>query len=186
MARLLDKELLADFERALESVGARITRFWAPGISDQEMDRLSAPVDIDLPEEARVWWRWHNGFVPSASPLDRDLTPRRPLLDLEMSIEEYAAVRAEMREIYGAEARLRPVADEPWIYFDCAGAREDPVPIYVSGHAEDHRLALPSIGELVAAWTGLIDRGSFTTDDDGLWQWDFEKIPPEVARLWIY
>ena len=186
MRRLLDNELLTNFERALESVGARITHVWAAGISDGEMDRLSAPVDIDLPEEARVWWRWHNGFVPDASPSDWELTPRRPLLDLKTSIEEYESARGAMRQLDGAEARLRPVADQPWIYFDCAGAREEPVPIYISGHAEGHRLVLPSIAELVQHWTRLIETGVFETNQAGSWEWDFERVPPDVAELGIY
>ena len=33
----------------------------APGLTDQQIDTLTAPYGIDLPEEARVWWRWHNG-----------------------------------------------------------------------------------------------------------------------------
>ena len=64
MTRHFTAELATEFERSLHSVNAAITRTWLPGLTDSEIDALSRPHDLDLPEEARVWWRWHNGAAP--------------------------------------------------------------------------------------------------------------------------
>jgi hypothetical protein len=186
MTRFLDETVLADFEGALRSAGAAIAEAWAPGLNDAQIDELIAPHGIDLPEEARRWWRWHDGFVAGTPPPRRDLTPRRPLFDLAMTLEVFASGRAGMWQLEGVDAWLQPAGSKPIIYFACDGARDEPVPVYAQEDIETPLLALPSIGELVAAWTELIEQRIFTTDSDGLWESDFEKIPPEIQQLGIY
>jgi hypothetical protein len=183
---LLDDELLGRFEQALDAVGAAITRSWAPGLKDAEIDALIAPHGFQLPEEARRWWRWHNGVLPGTTPPDWDLTPRRPLLDLADALEVYAAGRGAWLQLYGVDHRwLEPVGDRPSVYFACAVGPEDPVPVYIQQDIEEPIQALPSIGELVKTWTDLIDTGVFTTDAQGSWEWDFDKIPEDIWKLGI-
>lgn len=186
MIRRLDPELLADFEAALLKAGAAITEVWQPGLSDREIDELTRPLGLDLPDEARAWWRWHNGVEPATSPLRFEITPRRPLFDLAMTLEGFESSREAILHLEGAAARLQPVGDHPWIFFDCEGPRDAPVPIYIGGHGEEQRLVLPSIGEMVLVWIDLIEQGVFTTDTDGLWHMDFDKVPPEVLPLGVY
>jgi hypothetical protein len=182
----LDDELLGHFERALHAVGAAITQVWAPGLDDAEIDALTAPHGFQLPEEARRWWRWHNGFVAGARPPDMDLTPRRPLMDLAETLELYGASRGAWLQLYGFDRWLMPMADRPSVYFACDGAPEDPVPIHTQQDIEEPIQALPSIGELVKTWTELIETGVFTTNAHGHWEWDFGKIPQPIRQLGIY
>ena len=54
---LLDQALLDQFDARLRALGAAIVDAWAPGLTDDQIDALVCPIGIDLPEEARVWWR---------------------------------------------------------------------------------------------------------------------------------
>jgi hypothetical protein len=186
MTRLLDDELLSRFERALDAAGAAIIRVWAPGLEDAQINALTAPHGFRLPEEARRWWRWHNGFLPDTTSPDWELTPRRPLLDLADTLEIYAADRGARHQLYGVDRWLMPVADRPNVYFACDGAPEDPVPIHTQQDIEEPIQALPSIGELVKTWTELIETGVFTTNAHGHWEWDFDNIPQPIRQLGIY
>jgi hypothetical protein len=186
MARFLDQALLAAFERALEDVGAVITQTWAPGLTDAEIDALCAPHGLVLPEEARRWWRWRNGFAEGTPPTSQDVVPRRALLDLAFVLEHFAPNRESDPELYGRVRGLQPVGDQPTIWWDCSGAFDDPVPVRTQEDIDDPIPALPSIGALVIKWTELIETGVFVTDEQGVWTWDFERMPEDVRRLGIY
>lgn len=186
MTRVLSDELLAEFDGALRSVNAAITEVWEPGLSDEQIDVLTQPLGLRLPEEARLWWRWHNGFAPDTRAPRWDITPARPLFDLQMTLEDFESSRGAVLQLEGATARLSPVGDAPWIFFDCEGPDDAPVPIYVGDHGEAQRLVLPSIGELVAVWIDLIKTGAFATDEHGNWRHDtWEQVPAEVRRLGV-
>lgn len=187
MTTVLDEGLLGAFEEALRDAGARITDVWAPGLTDAEMDALTAPFALRLPEEARCWWRWHNGVIAGAQPPDWDLLPRRSLLDLATTLENFRGSRASRVVLYdGGDYWLEPLTDLPLIFFACDGPSGEPVPVHTQQDVEDPIRALPSIGELVARWTRLIRDGAFQTDDHGHWTWSFERIPEDVRRLGIY
>lgn len=185
MTDLLDDELLAAFEAALTSVDAAITRVWAPGLSDAEIDSLTAPHGFALPEEARRWWRWHNGVTVDVRPPANEITPRRPLLTLAESLGVFASDREARRQVHGVDHWLMPVSDRPFLFFACGGPPDAPVPVFAEEDL-DPEPAMASIGELVKAWTELIETGAFTTDANGLWEWDFEKVPEAIRRLGIY
>lgn len=186
MPTLLDIDLLSRFEARLRALGALIVENWAPGLTDAQIDELLRPVGIDLPEEARVWWRWHDG-VRRDAPSPTEISPARPHRALRLVLDEYSALREEMLELNGIDALLRPVGDKPLIYFACGGARDDPVPIYAQNdHTTRPRLVATSIGELVLVWISLIDRGVWATDEDGNWAWDHERVPQDVLDRGIY
>lgn len=180
----LDLELLARFDAALRALGAPIVDAWAPGLSDEEIDALLLPLGIDLPEEARVWWRWHNGTRQDASMIDQQLLGRWPC-DLQTEAETYASEGQIMKEVWGVEKLLAVVNDKPAIFFCCAGLREEPVPIYTQNDIETPSEVLPSIGELVLAWLELIDQGVWTIASDGRWTTHPEKIPDSVIEMGI-
>jgi hypothetical protein len=186
MLAYLDTNLLERFEAALRATGAAIVSVWEPGLSDDEIGAIMSSVGIDLPDEARLWWRWHNGVAANSKPSAQELVPGRPLLDLGIVAEEFSASRAITRDVHGLDYLLQPVSDQPWLFFDCSGDRDAPVPILVGGHGQDVKHALASIGELVKAWTELIEAGIFTTDAEGHWEWDFERVPENIRQLGIY
>ena len=77
-----------------------------PGLSDAEMDALTEPVGIILPEEARVWWGWHDGTDPlKIDPIRGEqfamLAPGRIFLPLGQAVKECQTSRVV---IWGARS----------------------------------------------------------------------------------
>lgn len=141
-----------------------------------------------LPEEARAWWRWHDGILVESNPRVTEISPRRPHLPLRYVAEQYAALGGAMLQLYGIDGLLNPVGDKPYVYFHCAVPRDAPVPIYTQhDDVVDPRLVLPSIGELVLAWIDLMDRDVWRTNPDGTWAWDHTRLTaPDVLDMGIY
>jgi hypothetical protein len=186
VTRLLDDGLLDELARAVRDAGVLGTEAWAPGLSDEEIDALLEPHDLDLPEEARRWWRWHNGYVEGTGPTGWvGVAPNRPLLTLAEALDLYAATKDESRQVWGADRWLMVFIDAPSIYFDCSGPRDAPVPIRTQQDIDTPEPVLPSIGEMIALWIELIDTGVSTIDADGEWEWDFEKVPQRIRDLGI-
>lgn len=186
---VLDDELLADFEVRLRRIGAAVVEHWAPGLDDRRIDELLAPLGIDLPEEARVWWRWHNGTLPNAPPTATEIIPSREQAPLEgaVSMAATAGLMVETFDIPELAKLLHLVSRKPIIYVDCNGPREAPAPIFSQNdEPECPVLALSSIGELITIWSRLIDDGVFATTSDGQWQrLDPDRIPPELRSRGI-
>lgn len=187
MPVLLDNTLLDRFESALRDIGARVVDHLAPGLDDARIDELLVPRDIDLPEEARVWWRWHNGVLPDAPPEARWITPGRDLCSLEAASHEYEQVRLMLLDSYGVVKVLRPVSDAPMIYLDCGVPQNASVPVLsLIDWTEQPTLALRSFGELIEMWIEYVDRGVFRTNPDGTWVCDHESIPRDIVDLGVY
>lgn len=184
MTIVLDDELLAGFEVRLRRLGAAVVEHWAPGLDDRRIDELLAPLGIDLPEEARAWWRWHNGTVPGALPTGTYIIPSRDLMSLEHAVDlvPLAEERVEIFDMPELAKHFKLVSNKPIIYVDCNGPRDAPAPIYSQNDdPEPPQLALPSMGELITIWSRLIDDGVFATTSEGQWQrLDPDRIPPEL------
>jgi hypothetical protein len=63
------------------------------------------------------------------------------------------------------------------LWFDCSGARHEPVPVFAQSDIEDPRLVLGSMGDLVTAWLHLIDAGVWRVDADGSMSVDDQRVP---------
>ncbi|MGH2840073.1 MAG: hypothetical protein ACRDKY_04520 [Solirubrobacteraceae bacterium] len=185
---LLNEHLLQRLEARLRAAGSLIVDAWAPGMTDGQIDDLLAPLGIELPEEAREWWRWHDGVLIDDNPRATEISPRRTHLPLRYVAEDYQSLGGAMRQLYGLDGLLNPVGDRPTVYFHCDVPRDSPVPIYTQNDdVSEPCLVLPSIGELVLAWIDLIDRAVWTTNPDGSWAWDHRRVPPaDVLKLGIY
>lgn len=185
MAVFLDVGLLERLDAELRALGAPIVDAWAPGITDEEIDAVLLPLDIDLPEEARVWWRWHNGTREDAAMIDRHLWRRFPM-SLEATAELYASAREDTEYLWSIDKWLCPAIEKPEIFFCCDRPRAEPVPIYTQNdNADIPKEVLPSIGELVLAWLELLERGVWTLRRDGIWTTHPEKIPDSKIEMGI-
>lgn len=180
---MLDEELLAAFEARLRHVGAAVVGHFAPGLDDERIDELLAPLGVDLPEEARAWWRWHNGTARAAPP-GTYIIPGREQMPLEAAINLAATANLMVEAFSMPELAklLHLVSNKPIIYVDGNGPRDAPAPIYSQNdEPERPEIALPSVGDLIATWTQLIEDGVFATTPDGRWQpLDPNRIPPEL------
>src|SRR3978361_2216103 len=94
MAPLVSDALLARLDRALNRAGAPICDAWAPGASDAEIDEVFSALGVDVPEELRAWWRWHNGTSSSVVLL----TPHRTPTSMQSAAKTFAIEHAAWQE----------------------------------------------------------------------------------------
>lgn len=59
-------ELLNEYESELSSAGVPVSRALAPPADAEALVAAFESQGLNLPEELRVWWAWHNGLVQTA------------------------------------------------------------------------------------------------------------------------
>jgi hypothetical protein len=65
---MLTRDQLEALEAQWRAQGALIVDGLQPGLRDEEMDELTAPLGRTLPTEARTWWGWHDGTASTCGP----------------------------------------------------------------------------------------------------------------------
>ena len=93
-APILTSATLAELEEAVGRHDPELVARLAPGLTDAEMDDVMRPLGLTLPEEDRVWWRWHDGLT------DPTFGPKIPVRFREAAIREYHS-RLEFAEGFG-------------------------------------------------------------------------------------
>jgi len=180
--RLLDSDLLAQFESALRAEGIDVDGL-SPGLTDAEIDQIVEPWGLQLPDEVRAWWRWHNGGPPRKLLY---LLPRRVMLDLPQAIELHVHdVRSGRSEYADPKGGVQPVDWSPAVFVPCGESGHVPAPVYVvHDPAAPSQLALPSFGELVLTWLDLIQRGAYASREGGGWN-EAQTYPADVLALGV-
>jgi hypothetical protein len=192
-APLLTQGLLSQLADAWTAQGTPIAGRLAPGLSDDEMDELTAPLGLRLPVEARVWWGWHDGapWRPGG-----ELTPERSIgpgveyMPLRDAVKDYLMDREIFAEIEGDPEPFRPAAYFPItrtsgpVLCDCSVAEGAPSPIYYT-HTygepleELERPAARSFGEMVGWWIDALNDGAWLWNPaSGRWSYFLEKLDP--------
>jgi hypothetical protein len=180
MPELLTVELLERLDRSLRDLGALIVGCWEPGLSREQMDALTAPHGFRLPDEAALWWGWHNGAGGA------DLTPRRHPLTLESALRHFETEDGAMSEVWGLPRLVGVVNEQPWLWFDCRGPRDAFVPVYAGYKSDEPWVAAGSIGDMVLILIAGFESGAFTTDERGEWnETDRSKISETIEDLGI-
>ena len=176
----LTADLLSELEQRLRDGGAGVVDALNPGLTDAQIDELLLPAGIDLPDEARVWWRWQNGTRRGARAATLGL---RDLLDLETVVDVYEHARFRDVRGRGLDGLLGGLGWTPRLWFDCSGARHERVPVFAQSDIEDPRVVLGSMGDLVTAWLHLIDAGVWRIDADGSMDVDYERAPEHLFLI---
>src|SRR4051794_33668040 len=176
------EETLAEFDERLRRMGAPLLRAWAPGASDARIDAAFLPLGVDLPEEARIWWRWHNGCHPDARSEDALWSFRYPL-SLEEAADAYSLAVADDFAAEDIEGLIKTFTDPPYLYFLTSGPKYAPVPVYSQADLERPEEQWPSIDAFVRTYIELIDAGAWTIDGRGTWQANDSLIPERYSRL---
>ena len=182
-APLLSEELLDGLLARWAAAGLPLAPALRRGLSDAEMDELTAPLGLRLPGEARLWWGRHDG-APSATPdgrrLDRRLTrsfdylPLADCVDIyrecrrlaEESAAEMGSFRAEMAHPdHFFHRALFPITDSGGagiVVCDCSVPDGAPTPIRRIEPAEMAEglpaPKAPSFGAMVVRWIEAWDR----------------------------
>ena len=185
---MLNTDLLTRFDDALRRAGASIVEYWAPGLTDAEIDEIAGRHRVVLPEEARVLWRWHNGVSSGAPPAARRLGPDRLLLGLSDALEDYEESAEIIRGSWGLDRLWEPFLGMPIILLDLGNANDDGVPILVSHDwVFEPEPSLPSLRDLFDTWTRLLDEGVWRVGDDGSWEGDYvHRVPQDIVDLGVY
>jgi hypothetical protein len=184
---MLDETTLDRFARSLRGAGAQSVDHLNPGLTDRQIDELTAAHGLALPEEARRLWRWHDGGSPAAPPGAKEIAPGRRFVPLDSVLAEYAQAAADFRHLYGFDHIIEPFTAKPMIFFDCRGSTDAPAPVLVSHEFEEPKLALPSIGDLIAVWTQFIDDGVWTITEGGQWDGSYvEALSDDILERGIF
>src|ERR1700712_5378996 len=84
----LTPALLDELESRWRNANAAILGDLAPGLSDEQIDDLTLSVGLRLPEEARMWWRWHRGVDAGQAGF---FGSTRRLMRLDLAVEDWLA-----------------------------------------------------------------------------------------------
>jgi cell wall assembly regulator SMI1 len=180
---MLSHELLEQLERRWREAGWRGLGRLRPGLSDEQLDALTEPLGLRLPTEARMWWGWHDGIVPSGPGFEAVFGGSDfEYLPLDRAVDAYLLRRALAAEVavasqadgYGEEYWWHPSwfpitegGGGTTIACDCSVPFGDPTPIRSVRWDLGDEWAVPrvdSFGELVRHWIAAIDRGTWCYD----------------------
>lgn len=187
---LLDDALLGELEQRWRSQGAFIAGALRPGLNDEQMNELVAPLGLHLPREARRWWGWHDGARPQGRSAAAELGPTHEFLPLAKAVAKCAMIREivlplrDSENDYSWKWSWLPIdrAKAPMV-IDCSVADEDPVPAR-SFFFEDPDAGAEgarSMGELVTIWIEAIDCGAWRYNrQEDHWEYDWQKLDPDM------
>jgi hypothetical protein len=181
MSSIVDQQLIDAFDQRLRAQGVPWLAERPPGLTDEEIDRIAAPLGYALPEEVRRWYRWHNGSA------GWDLVLSRVQTTLEEDVGDTVYFR-DMDDNW-RPGWLKVMNEKPYILFDCSSDPEAPVAVWHYDYEQGYptRPVFDSIGEMLRFWMALIDEGQMFWDPDvtgtGVADWRVrEPLPHEIAR----
>jgi len=207
--QLLDEALLEELGARWRDQRAPIAERLQPGLSDGEMDALTAPVGLHLPAEARIWWGWHDGVPadPSGLMVYRQIggagLPYLPLADAVTEYRRRRALAAESTREAPADSERARVDfwwDPTWlpvtysghgsaVAIGCEVPPGTPSPVRVvdwEDMSDSRSIVTPSLRTVVTWWIEALDSGSFRYDQDrNVWTGDPDATPPERRRYGI-
>jgi hypothetical protein len=151
MTSIVGQQLIDDFDQRLRAQGVPWLAERPPGLTDEEIDRIAAPLGYALPEEVRRWYRWHNGSAGWDLVLSR----------VQTTLEEDVGDTVYFRDM---DDNWRPgwskvMNEKPYILFDCSSDPEGPVAVWHYDYEQGYptRPVFDSIGEMLRFWIALID-----------------------------
>ncbi len=184
--RVLDEELLAEYEEKLRQQGVPVNDWDCAGIPPQEQHEIIDALGLRLPAEAQTWWSWHNGcpgygLSKLAAPIGEKLLTVNDAVDIYREYRDIVERHAEpdVPELANPDDRWNPAwlpitGRQTPIVIDCADPDSAITPLrrinleYVQ---ESKEVAAASLGQMIVWWIDAIDSGA--------WRWDRE------AERWV-
>lgn len=174
MPRVLDDNLFAEYDAMLRVQRGGVPDDRPAGLTDAQIDVISESFGFRLPEEVRVWYRWHDGSR-------WDMFYGRAQLSLADAVETSRESRAEDEDWQASW--LQATNEKPYILFQCDGPADEPVPVWHYDYWGEPptRPQFESIGEMLLYWMSLVDQGHAFWHD-GSWKLR-EPVPAEVRSM---
>lgn len=184
-------ELLEQLEAQWHRHGAGIAGVLAPGLSEDQIGELMAPLGLTLPVELRAWWGWHNGTTAAPDDDARIIGPGLfDFISLEDAIVHYRQARALLPAPVDRDPEqywhqtwfpvLTHASHGQGIYVDCVVPPGEPTPLYLRSREWDDYLRprAASFTEFIAACVGALrDKVYFWVDGVGAWELDDRRHP---------
>ncbi|WP_445152677.1 SMI1/KNR4 family protein [Baekduia sp. Peel2402] len=175
-ARLLDDQLLAALEQRWREQGAQTPDHMEPGLTDEQIDEITAPLGFPLPDELRTLYRWHNGSGRY------EMAWLRALWALD------TAVPTSLKDAVSSDdwrpGWMQILSERPAVLVDClANGQHGPAPVW-NHHVEIEAPTRPvfaSVGDMVSFWIELID-DDLMYWDGRLWQIRDDRISDEAMQ----
>ena len=182
--RVLDQALLGELEASWRAQGADIAEILAPGLGDDAITALVGPLGLTLPEEARIWWGWHDG-VTEATANGWQIGPSLGFYSLAEAVDEYRWIDDNMEERDFPRSWLPLTADEGGpLAVDCAA---DPVvaPVKSIDFEVDIFPGGDSLGDVVELWIEAMSTGAWSWNPAGYWDRDLDRAPARASRMHV-
>ena len=193
---MLTEQLLDRLAATWRAHGVPIEDALAPGRTVESFTSDDGTLHVDLPEELRTWWEWHDGAPKEQRPISAwmlgpHLTPMsstwsRDWWQTMMSEAATMATRTETDADFWWQETWVPLASNGaggYIVADCrlGSAGATPIRLVDWHHEERFPPASGSLGQLVEWWIEVIELGIWSWDKDrGMWvrtRWD-----PEIEQ----
>jgi cell wall assembly regulator SMI1 len=194
-------ELLRALEAEWQRLDAGIANRLRPGIDSDEIDRLTEPYGLRVPDELRTWWGWHDG-ASYAEPWHLGETTIGPgsweFQSLAMMLDHYRFMRHHsavsphpddadpyLREMYWHDSWLPiTVASNGTMFVDVAdAAQRSETPVYCDWLHVDNYLepVASSFTDVVALWVALLRDDYYSWDrETRTWGVRFDAIPVDI------
>lgn len=191
-------ELLEKVEEHLRSVDHPVLRRLRPGLSDEQMDELTAPHGLVLGPELRAWWSWHDGVdVARDEPLTQStcLLRGKTALSLTAAIED----RNEMRNAVLDSPNDDYDPDDEWPpswvkliapqnYLAAVNAPSGPtrfVDMLEALAPGGPTTVWPSLAAFLRSWIEALDKKVLVPDPQLGWTVDEDVPERELVNIWV-
>lgn len=168
--------LLERLEEHWRRVGAPIVDFLRPGLAEEEIDALTAPLGLRLPVDVRELFAWHDG-APPAVLREMSIGPANSLLALSKQVatcwdeREFAEGLVREGSLESAELQwghswfpvLSGSGSRSLIVVDCAVEEGSAGPVgYVGKEVTERPSLSPTFSDVVRFWVDCFDSGAYS------------------------
>jgi cell wall assembly regulator SMI1 len=178
--------LLNRFEAVLKKKAPSVAEALQPGLSEAEIAKLEAEYNVQLPEDLRLLYQWHNGIPWNSGPT---ITPLHEFYPLEHALKKHAELARQMEASDDNVTRmLEPTLSWIPLFQDAAGDgyTYDPKRVAEQGAIFDNFMEtaeytfFPSIKNVIAGFVECYDKDYYFIGTDGRVDGDFEA----AGKVW--
>jgi cell wall assembly regulator SMI1 len=179
MPKVVDRpieDILKDLEEVLAEKAPSVAIKLQPGLPSQKIDELEKKASIELTDELRALYMWHNG---SSTGSNQDFIPGHLFLSLDTTIEQYLARKQQLKSASVPQRITFNVFagySKDWItifddlfgdgYFYDPNRKNNKGCIFYHLTEEGYYFFFPSLKNLLTAITECYRQGAYSQEAD--------------------